>query len=685
MYKKYGCDLVLTCKITFYIIYINSIKYKNNLQKDNWQLSKRREEYNMKSKVTTKIWLCIALGLLLLGSFGSGMIRTSGGSVQLIEMNIPDNSGTFIHATIFRPKTATAENPAPVVVSCHGYADSGEKQDFAAIELSRRGVVVVEMDALSHGLSSTSTFDSSPGSTFGEACGMIRVVDFIAKSNIDYIDKSQIGITGHSMGGHATRACYEYYGALEKEALEAAAAPESDGGQEITEEERAYAASLNVITAAVAQSSLPSVNIEDYGNFFRPMALIYAVYDEGNFWCANGDGDMKDAPEAIAFINAALGEGNEISEVVPGKLYGSVEDGTLRAVYNPATTHTLEYLTPASGTALVEFFSQCIDMDMSIPAGNTIFLWRFLLSGLGLLGLAMLVPLLVIGLLQHKFFSEIIVSVPQARMRLENGKDKAIFWGSWLLLIVVTVLLLVPVIRLDAKIFPVVANMGYAKLYTSVNVNSFAIWDVFIALVTLAIFLVIYFTRLKKEGWTAKDLGLSISVRQLIRAIALALLVGCIYYVITFTIYFIFHVDLRLWALSAKPFTLDKISMWFQYLPWFFVYMFVQALVTNTTNRIAEQKKNLLINVLGNIIGLVIIIVFAYGYLFIVGTSFPAWATAWDRVMQCCPFIMYTGASVIITRKCFEKTGTIWVGTFVNTFIITMMLVSTTSMFLLLE
>ncbi len=638
----------------------------------------------MKSKNTTKIWLCIALCLLVLGSFGSSMVRTSGGKVQLIEMNIPDNSGTFIHATIFKPKTATAENPAPVVVSCHGYSDSGEKQDFAAIELSRRGVVVVEMDALSHGLSSTSTFDSSPGSTFGEACGMIRVVDFIANSNIDYIDKSQIGITGHSMGGHATRACYEYYGALEKAALEEAAAPDSEGGEEITDEERAYAASLNIITAAVAQSSLPSVNVEDYGNFFRPMALIYAVYDEGNFWCANGDGDMRDAPEAIAFINAALGEGNEVTEVVPGKFYGSVEDGTLRAVYNPATTHTLEYLTPASGTALLEFFSQCIDMDMSTPAGNTVFLWRFIFSGLGLLGLAMLIPLLVIGLLQNQFFQKIVVPVSEKKMRLENGRDKAIFWGSWLLLTVVTVLLLVPVIRLDAKIFPVVANMGYARMYTSVNVNSFAIWDVFIALVTLALFLILYFTKLKKEGWTAKDLGLSISVRQLIRAVVLALSVGCIYYAITFAVSFLFHVDLRFWALSAKPFTVDKISMWLQYLPWFFVYMFVQALVTNTTNRIAGQKKNLLINVLGNILGLILIIIFAYGYLFIVGTSFPAWATAWDRVMQCCPFIMYTAASVIITRKCFEKTGTIWVGAFVNAFIVTMMLVSNTSMFLLL-
>ena len=125
--------------------------------------------------------------------------------------------------------------------------------------------------------------------------------------------------------------------------------------------------------------------------------------------------------------------------------------------------------------------------------------------------------------------------------------------------------------------------------------------------------------------------------------------------------------------------------MWIQYLPWFFVYMFAQALATNTINRVKDQKHNLLINVLGNIAGLVIIAVFAYTYLFTVGVTFPAWQTAWDRVMQVIQFTFYTAASVIITRKCFEKTGTIWAGTFVNTFIITMMLVANTSMFLTLH
>ena len=94
-------------------------------------------------KTAKSIVAIIGVIMLLVGCFGAWLVRSSGNTVQIIEVNIPDQSGTYIHATVFKPKTATAENPAPVVVTCNGYADTGEKQDFAAIELSRRGVVEI--------------------------------------------------------------------------------------------------------------------------------------------------------------------------------------------------------------------------------------------------------------------------------------------------------------------------------------------------------------------------------------------------------------------------------------------------------------------------------------------------------------------------------------------------------------
>lgn len=626
----------------------------------------------------------VAVVLLLVGSIGASLVRSSGGSVDLSEIWIPDDSGSSIHVTVFKPKTATAENPAPVVVTCHGYADTGEKQDFAAIELSRRGVVVFEMDALSHGLSGSSTYTSSPDSTFGEAVGMISVVNFISNAGIDYIDTSKIGITGHSMGGHSTRVTLEYFGGLETQALEEARQADSDGGEEITEAEYEYADSLNVISAAFMQSALPMADLSAYGNYYRNVGINYTYYDEANYSTANGDGDLTDAPEALALVNSMLGEDNAVDTIEIGKFYGDASENTLRVVYNVKTTHTFEYMTPASATCLIDFFTECFGLDTSISSSNLTFMYRFVFSAMALVGLAMLVTTFAYALLKTKLFSSVQTALPEPKAVLKSSSDKAMFWGTWALIAVITVVFLVPVIRLDAKIFPTVAGMGYAKIYTSTNVNSFAIWCVFIALVTLVIFLLNYNLRLKKQGWTVNDLGVKIDAKDFFKSILLALCVAAIFYVIVFAAFFLLHVDFRIWNMSAKVFTADKIWMFVQYLPWFLFYMIVMSLVTNTTNRIANQKHNLLINVLGNIIGLVIIGVFAYGYLFIVGVSFKPWSTAWDRVTQVLPFILYTVATVIISRKCFEKTGTIWTGAFINAFIVTTMLVCNTSNFYLL-
>ena len=562
-------------------------------------------------KTAKSIVAIIGVIMLLVGCFGAWLVRSSGNTVQIFEVNIPDQSGTYIHATVFKPKTATAENPAPVVVTCNGYADTGEKQDFAAIELSRRGVVVFEMDALSHGLSSTSTYDSSPASTMGEAVGMISLVEFISNAELDYIDLSRLGITGHSMGGIATRVTYEHFGALETAALETARLPESDGGEEITDAEFEYAESLNVISAAFFQSALPMPDVGAYGNYYRNAGINYTYYDEGNYTTSNGDGDLTDAPEALAFINSMLGEENAIDTVEIGKYYGSVEDNNLRVVYNVKTTHTFEYMTPASATCLIDFFTDCLSLDTDLSSSNLIFIYRFLFSTIGLIGLGLLITSFVYALLRTKFFGTICVRVPEPKAVLKSSSDKAVFWGSWLVIIVITVFCLVPVIRLAACVYT-------------------------------------------------------------------------IFYVIVFAANFIFHFDFRIWNMSAKVFIADKLVMFIEYLPWFMFFMVIQSLVTNTSNRIAGQKHNLLINVIGNTLGLLIIGVFAYTYLFTTGVSFPAWASAWDRVAQVFPFMLYTLATIIISRRCFEKTGSIWTGAFVNSFIVTMMLVTNTSNFYLL-
>ena len=444
----------------------------------------------------SKFWiyfnvLCVAL--ILIGSIGAWLIASSGGDVKIIRITIPTNDGQWLTANLYKPKSATAEHPAPAVITCHGFTDSKEKQDLAAIELSRRGIVVIQMDAYMHGFSSGTVVNSSPGSTFAEGVGMIPMVKFIASSEMNYIDKTNIGVTGHSMGGFATQATLQYFGGLEGEALAVATLAGSPGGTTITSEEKAKAKALNPVSAGFILSALPDTAPESHALYHANIALEYTYFDEGVAqFSANGNGDMSIAPEALAFVNAVLPNGQQLNQLEIGKNYGSVEAGNLRVVYNSTTTHTLAWLSPSVAKNMVSFFTNAFRMNTTLAANNQVFLVRKLFTGMSLVGLLMLIPIILSLLLHYKFFDSIKRVVPAAQPALTKVSDKMIFWGSFLIIILATVSLLVPVIVLTNNLFPDVANHGTASSFPDPNVNPFAIWSLVIGAVTLILFIMNY-------------------------------------------------------------------------------------------------------------------------------------------------------------------------------------------------
>ena len=74
-----------------------------------------------KIKKTAKLFLCVSLVLMLLCGIVVSAVQTSGGKVVMKELNIETDSGYTMSAYLFIPKTATADNPAPAIVTSHGY------------------------------------------------------------------------------------------------------------------------------------------------------------------------------------------------------------------------------------------------------------------------------------------------------------------------------------------------------------------------------------------------------------------------------------------------------------------------------------------------------------------------------------------------------------------------------------
>src|ERR1700712_456744 len=138
-------------------------------------------------------FLVAGIMMILAGAFLAHAVQTSGG-VSLRDVRFAGDNGLTQSALLYVPKSATAAHPAPAVLASHGYINTREMQSPFAIELARRGFVVLAMDMVGHGYSEGSV-RLGPGQDLGGPAALRYL------QGLPYVDKANIGLEGHSMGG----------------------------------------------------------------------------------------------------------------------------------------------------------------------------------------------------------------------------------------------------------------------------------------------------------------------------------------------------------------------------------------------------------------------------------------------------------------------------------------------------
>ncbi len=148
------------------------------------------------------IILCIAVILSFTLVIGTD---TAWGKVRVEKMVLSSADGDVFNAMLYRPKSATAKNPAPAVVLYHGGNDMLEHTGTYALELARRGFVVINFDYQGSHDSDYKTATSVGESTFGgdTIYNTLKSYNFVKQDNI--------AVFGHSMGGgYATAFATKY-------------------------------------------------------------------------------------------------------------------------------------------------------------------------------------------------------------------------------------------------------------------------------------------------------------------------------------------------------------------------------------------------------------------------------------------------------------------------------------------
>ena len=321
--------------------------------------------------------IAIALILVMISCIGASLIQTGGGKITVTDTRIPMPNGETLRVLIHRPATATKDNPAPCVIVSHGYHATLETQDITSIELARRGFVVFNMDTYSAGDSSGTVEEYGYNRTYN-GLGMLQLVDYVY-NNIDYIDRDRIGITGHSTGGRNVAYTLDAYGRNER-GISYVGQPE-DGSSYSTKVKSALI--LAFFPDHYMLNNLPSgVNV----------GINFARYDEGTtVQVTKVDGyqwaDLSVSPEAKFFINTTTPDTFTLTEeeipdektghpdvklsgydnnqkVEIGKYYGSIEDGTMRVVYNPVISHQLQFFSKKNAAITSQFFMDTLGLLM---------------------------------------------------------------------------------------------------------------------------------------------------------------------------------------------------------------------------------------------------------------------------------------------------------------------------------
>ena len=613
----------------------------------------------------SRILLILSVVLVLISVLVSGAVQTDFGRVEVSEISLVTGVGTLT-GYLLVPETATVDGPAPAIVTSHGYLNNREMQDINYVELSRRGYVVFAMNAYKHGDSSV------PDARFADEIsvksgGMVDAVEYLA--TLPFVDATQIGVTGHSMGGGFSITTAAYYTGLARDALANGASP-------------AEAKALNKISAALPVGSYPdelaaSADSSGNGGFLCDLGVVVGKYDE--FFAANGNPGFQILSSDLTRNLLAVQTGVQLAgDLEAGRVYTNPDNGHIFAIYNPRETHAQNHFSIASAGHVVAFFQETLPAPHPLPSGNQTWWIKELFNAVGLVGFFMFLVPFADLLLSLGFFSDLRTAGLTPVPALEPGKARRRFVASIVVNVLLCVLLLFPL-----------SMAGYLLLISKVlpqdTTGGIGLWAAASGLVGLMA-LRIGSGRFKGRG---AEFGVKTSWRAFWKTALLAILVVSGAYVLLFLADYVYQTDFRIWSFDLRVFSAAKIWVAIKYLPFFLVYFVINSIMVsrNTFANWSECKQtwmSVMFNMLtpGVFLALSFVPLLFNPYTFwgIVLGQGSLLASAGGLIpILLIPFLPILGIAGYVGVKLYRLTGNIWLGGLLNAVLVTMITVANTS------
>jgi len=581
----------------------------------------------------TWIILGIALILILVGDLLASCIQTDWGRVQVKDIRFVGTSSTddtnnvVMSALLYVPKTATAATPAPGILAIHGYINSRETQDGFAIEFARRGYVVLAMDQTGHGYSGGAAFANGFGGPDG--------LKYLA--SLDIVDKNNIGLEGHSMGGSAVAtaadATPDLYKAMVLEGSSTAPAPPGDA------------------------------------TFPKNLGVVFALWEEfsGTMW-------MADIPRNIVSTDQLKEQFGTDKDVVVGQLYGSIEKGTARELWMPQNTHPGDTFSTAAIGDAIYWFEQTLKGGNGLPPSDQVWYWKEIGNLIALIGMILLLFPVGSLLLQTKFFKGIAEATPEPKTVKGIG-----WWIGAIRLVAIPAVTYFPFTDFGLKL-----NFTNA-IFPQIITDQIMVWVLMNAAISIVLFVLWHFIWNRKANGGNYGLawGTKLEWAKIGKALLLAVAVAFVAYLTLVLSGLLFNVDYRIWVFAVKPMSLLQFRMFLCYLIPFLIFFLVLATVLQGELRpfkksgqpfglCGETWINIALLVLG-FVGLIL-----YQYIPLIAGGTLAITNAGDILFGIIAFQflpIMTIAALVYTYF-FRKTGHVYTGAFLIAILIVWIVVA---------
>jgi pimeloyl-ACP methyl ester carboxylesterase len=450
-------------------------------------------------------WLFFAAGIFLIAasSLLASRVQTSGG-IRIEDVRFAGANGTM-SALLYIPPNATARTPAPGVMAVHGLINS--------LEFARRGYVVLALDMTGHGYSAPPMKLPTLGGPDG--------LKFLRSQ--PFVDKNNIGLEGHSLGGSAI--------------LSAA---------------QAYPKDYRALILIGSTTGAPAVGTP---SFPSNAAFILGAYDEFTpiMWGTKSFYDPVGKRQV--FLAKDVGVSDKLRQtfgtrdpVQPEKLYGAPDAGTARELYLPAVTHPGEHISTAAIGDAADWFQKTLKGGAPKSPGDQIWYWKEFGTGVAFIGFV----ILLLGTFDLLRWLPVFAALNRPAAPSRERRDRRWWAAFWLSVLIPGLSFLPAMIAAQLLLQPM-------PFLPQVYTNQVLVW----ALVTALLLWLLRLVLLREHKSSATPWLPSVLIASATVGVG---------YLSLLIVDAVFHVDYRFWVLGLKLMSPWQFKAFLIYLVPFAIY-----------------------------------------------------------------------------------------------------------------